>query len=285
MKHHSLIALILIIAALFAFSGCAGDAPPAAEPSAEITVFGIGKADAILVRTDGCVMLIDCGEASDGDHLISELDKRGITRLDILQITHFDKDHVGGAAAVLKKFGADTVLYPGYTGTNKEYESFAKAADGLPGARAVTEQTSLTLGPAELTVYPADDPEKLMKDEDKEYDNNLSLVTKIRFGSRTFLFCGDIENARIKQMLKSDTDWYCDWIKLPHHGKFSKRLGDLLEAASPKYSVMTVSASEPADEKTTALLAELSIKSYDTLNGNIVTACDGSTITVSEAAP
>lgn len=281
MKHHGLIALILIIAALFAFSGCA---PAEKAPHAVITVFGIGKADAILVQADGSAMLIDCGEASNGDHLISELEKRGIDRLNVLQITHFDKDHVGGAAAVLKKLGADTVLYPDYEGDRAEYTAFMNAINGMEGAKALTEQTSFTLGTAELTVYPADDPEKLMKDEDKEYDNDLSLVTKMTYGERTFLFCGDIENARIKQMLKSGTDWSCDWIKLPHHGRYAKRLGDLLKAASPEYSVMTVSAKEPADEKTTALLEELSIQSYDTLNGNVETACDGSTITVTSDA-
>ncbi len=285
MKHHAFRILILAAAALFILAGCApSEKEPAGQTSsAVITVFGIGKADAILVQSDGRAMLIDCGEASDGDYLLSELGKRGITHLDVLQITHFDKDHVGGAEAVLKKLGADTVLYPDYTGSGKEYENFAKAADGLKGAQAVSAQMSLTLGSAQFIIFPAEAPEKLMKDN-KEYDNDLSLVTKMTYGERTFLFCGDIENARIKQMLGADTDWDCDWIKLPHHGKYAKRLADLLGAASPVYSIMTVSANEPADEKTTALLTELSIQSYDNLNGNVVTSCDGSTITVTADA-
>ena len=256
--------------------GCSGSTP---DHPFSITVFSVGKADAILIRADGHTMMIDCGEQEDEAFLLHELEGRGITHLDVLQITHFDKDHVGSAASIVNALDIDRIMYPDYVGTRKEYSAFAAAAETKGGGEPVTESIGFALGTASVTVFPASDAAALT-DEDKEYDNELSLVTRIEYGSRVFLMCGDVEKGRIKQMLADDTDWSCDWIKLPHHGKYEKRLSELLKSCRPRYSVMTVSVEEPADDKTVELLEELGIESYDTLGGNVVTFCDGESIVI-----
>ena len=261
--------------------GCSSAAPEIPVYSLEITIFGVGKADAILVQADGFTMMIDCAEEKDSDRLLDELDNRGITHLDLLEITHFDKDHVGGAATVVNALDVGKIIFPDYVGTRKEFRAFTAAAEQNGGASAVKENESFLLGGAAVTVFPASDPDALI-DEDKEYDNELSLVTRIEYADRVFLFCGDIEKGRIKQMIAGGTDWSCDWIKLPHHGKYDKQLSKLLESCMPGYSVMTVSDEEPADERTFDLLGKLGIEGFDTQYGDVVTLCDSEgTITVS----
>ena len=246
----------------------------------EITVLSIGKADAVLVCADDAVMLIDSGEADDEKTIMSELKQRGIDHIDYFQITHFDKDHVGSAAAIVNEFEIENIAYPDYESTRSEYSEFMNAVSGKENAAAVSDITQVELGSASLTVYPASDPESFVSD-DKEYDNELSLVTRMEYDGRVFLFCGDVEKKRLKQMLAQDIDWKCDWIKLPHHGKYCKSMEDFMNAAAPQYSVMTVSKSEPADPEIIELLSELNVESYDTLGGNVVTVCEGGNITVS----
>ena len=274
MKKIILVFLVCIMA--FLLSGCKNNT---AEYPFEITVFGVGKADAILIRADGHYMLIDCAEESSGEFLLNELKERSITHLDVLQITHFDKDHVGAAAMIVNKTDIGRIIYPDYIGTRDEYFSFAAAAEKHPNAGALSKAEAFTLGNATVEIYPANDSDSLIK-EDKEYDNDLSLVTKITYGDKTFLFCGDIEKARIKQMLAEDTDLKCDWIKMPHHGRYNKRLPELLEKCQPQYAVMTDSDEAPADEKTTELLKEMNISGYYTANGSVVTVSDGKNIRI-----
>ncbi|MCU1546245.1 MAG: ComEC/Rec2 family competence protein [Homoserinimonas sp.] len=59
----------------------------------------VGQGDAILVRSAGAVALIDTGP--DPELLSYCLSTLGVNHLDLLVLTHFDADHVGGASAVL----------------------------------------------------------------------------------------------------------------------------------------------------------------------------------------
>ena len=275
-------AAVLCLFMISLLCGCAEntDADVTSSYPVEITAFSVGKADAVLVRVDDSYMLIDSGESDDAEKIISELKERGITHLDCFQVTHVDKDHVGSAASIVETFDIDNIYYADYEGTRSEYYEFMEAISGNAGAKAISEITRITLGSASLTIYPASDPDEFVSDDDTEYDNELSLVTVMEYGEKVFLFGGDAEKSRLKQMLTQDVSWDCDWIKLPHHGKYCKALKSFLEAASPQYSVMTVSSDEPADDKTLELLSQLGIESYDTLDSDIVTVSDGKTISV-----
>ena len=244
-----------------------------------ITALPVGKADALLLQADGHAAMIDTGEQSDAAEILQALSQRGITELDLLIITHFDKDHVGSAAAIVEAVPVSCVRYPDYVGTRDEYDAFMESIADHPNASPVTAVTKLTLGTAELTIYPAEDPEELLQ-RDGEQDNDLSLVTRLQYGSCSFLFCGDIEKARIDQMLETDTDWSCDWIKMPHHGVYQKALKDLLEAAQPAYAVITASEEDPAEEKTLKALEKAAAEVYDTTAGTVITTCDGETIEI-----
>lgn len=273
-------AMLASAAMILTTAGCAGNAgAKTAVMPVQITVFSVGKADAILIQAEDSVIMIDSGESDDEGFLLSELKKRGITHLDLLEITHFDKDHVGSAAAVVRALDIDRIIFPDYEGIRNEYYSFMEAIKGNAASEKVNENISITFGKTSLDIFPAPDPESIIAGND-EYDNDLSLVTRMSYGNEVFLFCGDIENDRIKQMKKQDIDWNCDWIKLPHHGKYCKQLDDLMELCTPAFSVMTVSEDEPADSRTVDLLAQFGVQSFDTLSSDVITESDGQSITV-----
>jgi competence protein ComEC len=54
----------------------------------------VGQGDAVLLRGDDAVALVDTGD--DEERLRACLDLLGVTRIDLLVLTHFDRDHVGG---------------------------------------------------------------------------------------------------------------------------------------------------------------------------------------------
>ena len=113
---------------------------------------------------------------------------------------------------------------------------------------------------------------------DKNESNNSSLITSIKYKNTKYLFTGDIENQRIKDYVENNKESY-DFIKIPYHGNYQKRLNDLLEVVNPKYAVITSSFD---DDKTVDSLKELRIKSYNTKNGYIDVYSDGDRISIEQ---
>ena len=95
-----------------------------------IYVFDSGKADAIIISKNNKYMMIDTGEESNVDSILSYFEKNNIKKLDYLIITHFDKDHVGGASKIIDNIEIGRVLssnvpkesvyYNNYIITNKK---------------------------------------------------------------------------------------------------------------------------------------------------------------------
>ena len=88
------------------------------NPALTITALPVGKADALILKTDDWAAMIDTGEERDGSYIRETLEAAGIDHLNLLLVTHFDKDHVGSAAELLGTVGADQVLMPDYEGTS-----------------------------------------------------------------------------------------------------------------------------------------------------------------------
>lgn len=63
----------------------------------------VGQGDALLLRSGGAVAVVDTGPAPES--LAACLDRAGVDGIDLLVLTHFDLDHVGGIPAVEGRVG------------------------------------------------------------------------------------------------------------------------------------------------------------------------------------
>lgn len=288
MEKKRIIAVVVLLAALAAvWLGVRQftDSDKITHPELTITALPVGKADALILKTDDWAAMIDTGEESDGSYICETLEAAGIDHLNLLLITHFDKDHVGSAAELLETVGADQVRMPDYEGTRPEYAAFLAALEAHPETEVQrvtgTETMEIPAGSVNtsLTIYAADDPAEI-QDTDGEYDNDMSLVAKVTCGEKKFLFTGDIEKTRIGQMLESGVDWKADWVKMPHHGRYQKKVEKLLEAAQPSYAVICDGDDEEAEEETLDALKKRQIEEWETADGTVVTVTDGKKIEI-----
>ncbi len=245
---------------------------PQAENEFSISLLKVGQADAIILKTQNHTAVIDCGEKDDGDEVAEKL--KGTEKIDYLFITHFDKDHVGGAAEVIENIETEKIILPDYIGTSSEYESFEKAMQekNITPTR-LTSKMTFTLDDVLFEVYPP------QKKSYKEPDNDYSLVISVTHGENKFLFAGDAEKDRLAE-LPSQLDLDCDFLKMPHHGNFNKRTEAFLKFATPAYTVITDSEKNPAEEETVKAIEAVGSEIYHTKDGDIQVISDGEVISI-----
>lgn len=238
----------------------------------EVHFLKVGKADAIVLMCGDETMIIDCGEDDDGKEVLSFLRGRGITEVDVLMITHFDKDHVGGADTVLHGIPVKRMLLPDYAGSGTEYTEFMDAV-GKAGIALeyVSENLRLTLGTASLYVEPP--ASYAIPAGAGEFDNDFSLITTAEFAGKRLIFTGDIEKKRIREWLADGSATECDVLKIPHHGVYNKALADLLSVTSPAHTVICDSKKNPADERTLELVRKIGADCMQTQYGDVTIRC------------
>jgi len=267
----------LFVCILFFLSGCGGQNETVLEnPGVKVTYFNVGKGDTILIETQEHTMLIDAGYDNTYRVIWEYLTKQKIQKLDYFVITHFDKDHVGGADWIVKNFEVGEILQPHYQSDAKQYLEYCAAVEmmGLQPV-PVTETLEFSLDGADFYINP---PQKTFY---KEEDNDFSLVVSMDYKEKSFLFAGDCEEERLSELL-NQTDWELshDVLKVPHHGKKEDNSEEFLNAVAPEAAVITCSAEEPASDKICDMLKELGAKIYFTSDGTVVCLCDGESLEI-----
>ena len=220
----------MLSAMIFILCGCrnSDDTAEAKLPEVtgnfDFTILKIGQADAIILRTANHSVIIDCGEEDDGNEILEYLQTDGIDAVDYLFITHFDKDHVGGAAKVIENVNVKSIITPDYEGTNAEYESYLASAErkNVTPIR-LKENMTFTLDDVLFEIFGP------LKKAYKEGDNDFSLAIAVTHGENTFLFAGDAEEERLTEIMPQTGKEY-DFLKVPHHRRYNKKTKAFIEA-------------------------------------------------------
>ena len=242
-------------------------------PELTVTFLDVGKADSIIINGSKSTVVIDCGEKGDGKDIVKFLEKRGVTSIDYLIITHYDKDHVGGAAKVINNFDVQNVLAPDYSEANPETEKYNDALKKKNiSPKLLTEDLSFELDGAEYTVFA---PDQTFYGPDN--DNDFSLVTRLDYNDTSFVFAGDAMEQRLSEVMDIGD---CDLLKLPYHGRRIANLEEFLDASTPEYAVVCTSKEE-FSTYTQSSLKDKKIAFWSTcFNGTITAVSNGKNISV-----
>lgn len=245
-----------------------------------MVVFKIGKADAILLMSEGKTLLVDTGEDEDGEEILEYLSDKNINKIDVMLLSHFDKDHVGGADKIIEGIEVGTVYQPDYPKDSGQYKEYTQSVKerGI-NTVAPTDELSFTLGGMEIFIYPP------LKDYYEE-ENDYSLAATVVHGNNRFFFTGDAESQRMEELIENEEGLEGglahDFLKVPHHGRQDEMLKDFISRVVPSVAVITCSAKNPPDEEVLEFLDESGISVYLTMNGNIYVKSNGEKITISQ---
>ena len=248
-----------------------------------VDFYDMGKADAMLITTpDGVRILIDTGTNKGGKALVQRFEQEGIDSIDTLIITHYDKDHVGGADVILEEIAVRQVIMPVYEKESKQHTQFMEALAAAEDVAAFPMEIE-----SDMQMKSADGVSMSLtaahkKSYGKDEENDFSLAVRMQYGDVKFLFAGDAEAPRQIELLE-EGDVKCDVFKVPYHGRLVSVSEDFLAEASPKIAYITDDEEDPASEDVIAMLEELGAQVYASrTDGDVTVLCDGKSAWVQE---
>jgi competence protein ComEC len=210
-----------------------------------LTMFDVGQGEALLLETrDGRTLMIDAGglgferAAFDiGNRVLAPaLWARGITRLDILALTHGDPDHIGGAPALVHDF-SPRELWQGIpvasSGPLRALLALAAGAGTQVHSR-LSGWSAASGGVHVRVVHPAAaDWERL------KVRNDDSLVLEVRYDDVALLLTGDI-GAEVEQSIAAALrPAPIRILKVAHHGSRTSTSQALLDAWKPHVALIS----------------------------------------------
>ncbi|WP_294392771.1 MBL fold metallo-hydrolase [uncultured Clostridium sp.] len=239
----------------------------------KVTYMNVGKADCILITIDDKSIMIDAGLNSTKKDVISELKERKIDELDYLILTHMDKDHIGGADAILKNIKINNLVQADYVKDSKQYEQYAKSVkENNIEPVLLHGSINTVINGAEINIYSA---EKNTYSQSNDY----SIIVGITYGNYSFLFAGDAEEERLAEFIKMNDKRY-DVVKIPHHGRINAFSEEFIKSINPSYSIITCSDEDRADDEMLDMLEKYKVKVLLTSDGEVTIETDGSDISI-----
>ena len=185
----------------------------------------VGQADSTLIKYKNKIMLIDAGNNEDGKNIVKFLKDKGISKLDYIVGTHYDEDHIGGLDDIIENFyiGKFYLSNGGELGPN--YYNLEKAAKKKNLAITIPKVgDKIDFGDVDMEVMSA-------SKFDGKNDNNASIVIQAKYGSRKYLFMGDLEKQEEAKRKWNEVDV----LKAGHHGSNTSSTQEFLNQVKPKY--------------------------------------------------
>ncbi len=242
--------------------------------------FDIGQGDAIFIDSPSHGrVLIDGGP---NRAVLSELGKVMPfydKQIDVVIETHPDKDHIGGLPEVLNRYKVGALLEPGVESDNSIDDELHRVvrSKNIPNILARRGMLIDFQDGAKLQIlFPN-------QDVSRWETNDASIVAKLTYGEKSFLFTGDspIKAENILMMLdKNILD--SDVLKAGHHGSRTSTSLLYAETVSPEYAIISAGKNNSyghPHKETIDTLNKIGAKVYSTIDlGTIEIETDGKNI-------
>jgi competence protein ComEC len=202
----------------------------------------VGQGDATVIRSSNQTMLIDVGR--EPEPIAQCLEALGVNQVDVLLLTHFDADHVGGLAGVLERAQVRQALISPF---DDDRPQVAVALDQLDSANVSVSTAEVgdqgTLGAAEWKVV-APEP----RAAGAEDSNDASVILRVETSQWLLLAFADageraqMRTVRLRNSMLNRSAGKPLIVKVSHHGS-GDQYAELFEDLRPEVALFSVGES------------------------------------------
>ena len=260
----------------------------------------VGQGDCTLILTPGGRTIMIDGGGRHGDLEASMAVGRqvveplllhyGVNRIDLLVSTHPDEDHIGGLIPVAQHMKIGEVIDcegPGTPEPDLERRFVAACRERGIHRREISDGTHIDLGDG-VTMDALNPPAPSLIGTAND-DNNDSIVLRLTYGEREFIFAGDAESEAEEAMLRAHPLIRSDVLKVGHHGSKNASSWPWLRAVHPEAAVISCGRKNPYGHPARDVLNRLWTVGADVyrtdVHGAIVVTTNGHNLHITPTRP
>lgn len=197
----------------------------------------VGQGDAEFITLPGKVDILIDGGPPNGK-VVQELQKIMPfydRYIDLVILTHPQNDHAGGLAEIIKRYKIGAFLYTGRKGKGYALSELEKEINRK-------QINSIILSAGDKIKYGEAVIDILMPDKiylKAENINDSSLVAKLSYQNKNFIFTGDI-SSKVEAAILEKFRERIDVIKVAHHGSRFSSSDVFLRVIEPTIAVFEV---------------------------------------------
>ena len=209
------------------------------EPPTRLTFLSVGQGDCTVFQRQGETVLIDAGPKTrdfDGGEriVVPALRRLGVTRVDLVLLSHPDLDHVGGLDAILNHFRVGRIAMPLHFRNRPDMIALF-GRHGLGVKDIVWTEGDQAVDLAGFRLYL----ETPLWDGTGS-DNEGSMFVKIAGEGASCVFSGDAAAPTELGMMGRGPGWKAQILHSGHHGSAHAGCLQWLQAVHPRFAVVSV---------------------------------------------
>lgn len=202
-----------------------------------LTFLSVGQGDCTVFQTEGATVLIDDGPKSPtfdaGQKIVlPDLEKLGAESVDMILLSHPDRDHVGGTGALLKAFPHARIAMSQQF-INDPHLQAELSEWGLHTGDVLWLGDSSQIRIGQFTLAIEDPPLA-----QGAADNDGSMFIHLVGGPASAVFSGDADASTEIRMEPTQT-WTSQVLKVGHHGSRTASDPSWLALVHPTYAVVS----------------------------------------------
>ncbi len=204
----------------------------------QIIACDVGQGDAILIQKNTRQILIDGGPDGNVLYCLGKYMPFFDRTIELVILTHSDKDHVAGVVDVFKNYKIENFLTNDLDNPkfSNQYVEVLKNMVGGGGVQIIhpTINTQIRVGMMYLDiVHPTED---FVANKTNDY----SIVAVLNYLNFKAIFVGDVENKVSDNISSNRKIGKVNYIKVNHHGSKNGLSEKLLKVLEPKIAVISV---------------------------------------------
>jgi competence protein ComEC len=200
----------------------------------------VGQGDAAVLRSSGQIAVIDVGRSEP--KIDSCLSRLGVSQIDLLVLTHFDFDHVGGLAGAIRHRRVISTMLTPFVDDRPAAQIARELVKGSE-SRVIYAEQGLQ-GKLGQVTWRVLSPSRTASEAEDSNDGSVTMLFK--FDDFSLISLADLGEKGQMRLAENLRDWYDPWVashdlvmKVSHHGS-ADQYQELLEYLHPAVALVSV---------------------------------------------